>query len=95
MTAIDNGTFDARLHDLTSGGHEVATIDLDEISPEDRARMRVGTLFHWVMGYERSVSGTRSNVSRIVFLDPPRLTERDMEAGREWADRLRAKWDLD
>ncbi len=94
VTAIDDRTFDARLRDLTGGGREVATIDLEEVSPEDRARMYVGSLFHWVMGYERSVSGTRSNVSRIVFLDPPRLTARDLKAGQEWADHLRAKWNL-
>ena len=94
VTAIANGTFDAHLRDLTGGGRAVATIDLEEVSPEDRARMRVGSLFHWVMGYE-TVSGTRSNVSRIVFLNSPRLTERDMKAGQEWADRLRAKWNLD
>lgn len=94
VTAIANGTFDARLRDLTGGGREVATIDLEEISPEDRGRIRVGSLFHWVMGYE-TISGTRSNVSRIVFLNSPRMTERDLKAGQEWADRLRAKWNLD
>lgn len=92
VTAIDNGTFDAHLRDVTGGGREVATIDLEEVSPEDRARMRVGSLFHWVMGYERSAAGTRSNVSRIVFLDPPRLTKRDLERGRQWAEWLHDRW---
>ena len=91
VTAIANGTFDARLRDLTDGGREVATIDLEEVSPEDRARIRVGSLFHWVMGYE-TVNGTRSNVSRIVFLDPPRLTRRDLERGRRWAEWLHERW---
>lgn len=95
VTAIHKHELDARLRNLTTGGREVATIDLDEISQEDRARMRVGSVFHWVIGYERSVSGTRSDVSRIVFLNPPRLTLRDLERGRQWADRLRAKWNLD
>ena len=36
VTAIANGTFDAHLRDLTAGGREVATIDLEEVSPEDR-----------------------------------------------------------
>ena len=94
VTAVANGTFDARLRDLTSGGREVATIDLEEVSPEDRARIRVGSLFHWVMGYE-TINGTRSNVSRIVFLNSPRMTERDLKSGQQWADRLRAKWNLD
>ena len=94
VTAIANGTFDARLRDLTGGGREVATIDLEEVSPEDRPRIRIGSLFHWVMGYE-SIGGTRSNVSRIVFLNSPRMTKRDLKAGQDWADRLRAKWNLD
>jgi len=92
VTAIGDGTFDARLRDLTGGGREVASIDLEEISPEDRARMRVGSLFHLVMGYERSAAGTRSNVSRIVFLDPPRLTNRDLERGHRWAEWLHDRW---
>ena len=95
VTAILKDEFDARLRDLTHGGRAVATIDLEEIDPEDRARMRIGSLFHWVMGYERSVSGTRSYVSRFIFLNPPRLTARDLKSGREWATRLRAKWNLD
>lgn len=95
VTAIHKDEFDARLRNLTTGGREVATIDLEEIGPEDRARIRVGSLFHWVMGYERSVSGTRSSVWRIVFLNPPRLTRRNLKRGQEWADRLRAKWHLD
>ena len=57
--------------------------------------MHIGSLFLWVMGYERSVSGKRSHVSRIVFLRSPRRTERDLKAGQQWADRLRAKWNLD
>lgn len=95
VTAILKDEFDARLRDLTHGGRAVATIDLEEIDPEDRARMRIGSVFHWVMGYERSVSGSRSYVSRFIFLNPPRLTARDLKAGREWATRLRAKWNLD
>ncbi len=91
VTAIDKGSFDARLRDLTGGGREVATIDLEELSLEDRDRIRIGSLFHWVMGYE-TVKGTRSNVSRIVFLDPPRLTRRDLERGRRWAEWLHDRW---
>ena len=94
VIAIADDTFDARLRDLTNGGREVATIGLNEISREDRAELQVGSLFHWVIGQE-TVSGTLSNVSRIVFLNSPRLTKRDLEAGQQWADRLRAKWKLD
>ena len=91
VTAIYRDEFDARLRDLTGGGREIATVDLEELSPEDRARLRVGSLFHWVMGYE-TVHGTRSNVSRIVLLTPPRLTRRDLARGRRWAEWLHERW---
>ncbi len=95
VTAIRKDEFDARLRDLTGGGRHVATIELEEIGPEDRERMFVGAMFRWVMGYERFPGGARGFVSRVVFLNPPRLTKRDLERGRRWADRLRAKWKLD
>lgn len=95
VTAIYDDEFDARLRDVAADEFAVATIALEEIGPDDRAQLRVGSLFRWVMGHERSVGGTRSNVSRIVFLDPPRLTERDLEVGRMWADQLRSQWGLD
>ena len=95
VTAIREDEFDARLRDLTEGGREVATIEMEEVGPEDRVRMHVGARFHLVMGYERSVSGTRGNVSRIVFLNPPRLTKRDVQRGREWADWLHERWGLE
>lgn len=95
VTAIRKDEFDARLRDLTGGSRHVATIELEEIGAEERERMSVGSMFHWVMGYERSPGGTRSYVSRIVFLNPPHLTRRDLERGQRWADRLRAKWNLD
>ncbi len=94
VIAIRKNEFDARLRDLASGQCEVATIDLAELSLKDRDRIYIDLPFHWVMGYE-TVNGIRSNVSRIVFLDPPRVTERKLKAGRMWADRLRAKWNLD
>jgi len=95
VTAIREDEFDARLRDITEGGREVATIEMEEVGPEDRARMYVGARFHLVMGYERSLSGTRSNVSRLVFLNPTRLTKRDMERGRQWADWLHERWGLE
>ena len=52
MTSIQKDAFDARLRNLTTGGRKVATIDLEEISPAERARTRVGSLLHGVMGYE-------------------------------------------
>ena len=43
------------------------------------------SIFRWVIGYERSASGTKKRVSQIVFRDLPRLTRADVREGREWA----------
>ena len=98
VTDIDENAFGARLLDLTAGDvveQEEATIPLEEISVEDRSRMNIGSIFRWVIGYERSVGGMRKRVSQIVFLDLPPMTEQDLERGSEWADRLVKKWNLD
>ena len=91
VVSIENGAFVARLVDLTAGmSHESeeATIPLDEISDRDAADMGVGSVFRWVIGYERSPEGTRKRVSQIVFRDLPRMTEGDLRAGREWAVKI-------
>ncbi len=79
----------ARLIDLTAGSiHEAeeADIPLDEISFEDRARMRPGSIFRWVIGYEKIVAtGTRKRVSQIVFRDPPVMARTDLSDGEAWA----------
>ena len=95
VTDIREGEFWARLRDLTAGDvveQEEAAIPLEEIDAEDRSRISVGSIFRWVIGYERSVGGMRKRVSQIVFLDLPRMTEQDLDRGREWADRMLAKW---
>ncbi|MDD9984879.1 MAG: hypothetical protein OXQ31_01260 [Spirochaetaceae bacterium] len=78
----------ARLVDLTNGSsheEEEAIIPLDEISDDDAAKLREGAIFRWVIGYERTPAGTKKRVSQIVFRDIPRLTERDLQQGKEWA----------
>ena len=98
VTDIGDHEFGARLLDLTvrdSVEREDAVIPLDEVSAEDQRKMEPGSIFRWVIGYERSVGGTRRRVSQIVFLDLPPITDRDLERGREWADWLRARWGLE
>ena len=85
---MDGDELVARLVDLTAGStheEEEAVIPLAEISECDADTVRVGSIFRWVVGYERSPSGTKKRVSQIVFRDLPRMTERDFKAGREWA----------
>ena len=84
--------FTARLLDLTAGSsqeEEEAVIPLSEIAEDDRKRLRPGAIFRWVIGYERSESGTKRRVSQIVFRDLPAMTKQDMSEGGEWAREIR------
>ena len=80
--------FLAHLTDLTAGAsheQEEAIIPLSELSDHDAARMTTGSVFRWVIGYERSPAGTKKRVSQIVLRDLPAMTEADLRAGEEWA----------
>lgn len=92
VTEIGDEQFTARLLDVTassysSGGEgmEEALIPFSEISDDDRQKMREGSIFRWVIGYERSASGTKRRVSQIVFRDLPVVTEEKLTRGQEWA----------
>lgn len=88
---ITEDTFVARLIDLTAGKKyesEEAIIPMEELSETDAATMKVGSIFRWVIGYERSPEGIHKRVSQIVFRDLPRMTKHDLKAGREWASKI-------
>ena len=94
---INGDEFVAALVDLTANSsheEEEAIIPLTEIADDDAAALRVGAIFRWVIGYERSRSGTKRRVSQIVFRDLPRITERDLQQGREWARKIRRAFKL-
>lgn len=85
---IGEDEFVSRLWDITAGAkreEEEATIPLEEISEEDRDKIRLGSIFRWVIGYQRSVAGNRRRVSEVVFRDLPVLTQADWDEAREWA----------
>lgn len=90
--AIHEKTFVARLLDLTAGAsrpHETAKIPLSDISERDAARMRPGSIFRWVIGYRRDVTGTKERVSVIVFRDLPVMTKSKLKSAEKWADETR------
>ena len=85
---INDTHFTARLVDLSARlvhEEEEAIIPLTELSDNDVGRMRDGSIFRWVIGYERSSSGTKKRVSQIVFRDLPAMTPSDLRDGRTWA----------
>lgn len=80
--------FVACLVDVTAGStheEEEAVIPLASISHGDVDTIASGSIFSWVIGYERAEAGTKKRVSRIVFRDLPLMTERDFREGRRWA----------
>ena len=86
--------FTARLLDLTAGSlhEEEATIPLEEIAEDDYIRVIPGSIFRWVIGYERSSSGTKRRVSQIVFRDLPAITKQDMFEAEQWARKVVQIW---
>ena len=74
MLSADTTSFVARLVDVTIGAsheEEEAVIPRAELSESDDAKMRVGSIFRWVIGYERTRGGTKRRVSQMVFRDLP------------------------
>lgn len=95
VTEINETEFTANLTDLTAGATyagEEAIIPIEEISDADAAKMQVGSLFRWVIGYERR-SGTKKRVSYIVFRDLPAITKTDLRRGEEWARKIMAAFE--
>ena len=88
VVAIRDEDFVVRLRDMTAGStsEEEAEIPLAEISRQDSEKIHPGSVFRWVIGYERSASGTKRRVSEIVFRDVPEITETDLRDGAAWAD---------
>ena len=91
VVSIEDDAFVAQLVDLTAGrtyASEEAIIPLDQVSEHDAANMEIGSIFRWVIGYERSVAGTKKRVSQIVFRDLPAITSSDLQEGEAWAQEM-------
>lgn len=89
--------FVARLVDLTAGSsheEEEAVIPLDEVAERDAHKVCPGSIFRWVIGYERSATGTKKRVSHIVFRDLPAITRTDLRDGEAWAQETIRALDL-
>ena len=91
VVEVGEADFVARLIDLTAGAdheEEEAVIPIAELSDDAAGKMREGSVFRWVIGYERSPAGTKKRVFQIVFRDLPTMTEADLRAGTASAFKL-------
>ena len=97
VVRVDPETFGARLLDVTAGASydfEEAMIPLMEIAHGDRERVVVGSIFRWVIGYERSPDRSRRRFSEIVFRDLPVVTTADEQEGADWAREVVGRFGL-
>ena len=88
VVEVGESEFVARLVDVTAGAShegEEATFPRAELSDIDDAKLSDGSIFRWVIGYERSPAGTKKRVSQIVFRDLPAITKSDLRDGEAWA----------
>ena len=95
VTEIGEDDFTVQLLDLTAGSsheEEEAVIPLSEISEDDLKSLRLGSIFRWVIGYERSAGGTKQRVSRIVFRELPVVTKQDIAEAEERARKTAQLW---
>lgn len=92
---IGEDDFTVRLLDLTAGSsheEEEAVIPFSEISEDDLKRLCLGSVFRWVIGYERSASGTKRRVSEVVFRELPVVTKQDLAEAEERAKKTAQLW---
>ena len=88
VLAVEKTKLVARLIDLTANSpheEEEAEMPLAEISESDLINLRPGSIFRWVIGYERSVAGSKRRVSEIVFRDVHEINDGDRRDGGAWA----------
>lgn len=95
VVSISNDTFTARLTDVTrhvSLEEEEADFPLDDLDDADRSRICEGSIFRWVIGYRRSIGGTKERSSRIVFRRIPMWTKKEINKNEldaiEWEKEL-------
>jgi hypothetical protein len=88
----------ANLCDLTAGSklaEEEATIPIDELTEADAANLRIGQVFRWVIGYQKSPTGTKMRVSQIVFRQLPQWSTREIEEAKAEAHEMALYLNLD
>ncbi len=77
VTDIDDGVLWAELRDLTKPANppEEAELSLDNFSVADRALLRIGSVFYWIVGYQTSPGGQITNVSELRLRRTPQWSQ--------------------
>ena len=87
VTNIGDMTFTADLVDVTrqrTSAEEQGDFLLSDLDTHQQKKLRIGSVFSWAIGYERTRGGTKQRVSRLVFRELPKWTRADIDAAREY-----------
>lgn len=87
----NGSSFTARLTDITASGSpdsEEVEIPYEELDDASIRRLEPGSLFRWSIGYEKSVAGQKTRVSRIIIRQLPRWRKTELERANREATEL-------
>ena len=87
IVSIQKDYFTARITDLTNRAvkEEEADFEINDLTDDDKRRLRAGAIFRWSIGYNISAGGTKQRYSRIVFRNMPAWGEKELKRNAELA----------
>ena len=90
VTSVEPDTFWANLRDLSVPSNPVESVELprSEIGDEDSALLTIGSVFYWIIGYERSPKGSIRRVSEFRLRRTPLWSKRELEAAKREGEKL-------
>lgn len=91
VLSIGPEEFTARLVDLTrdkTSAEEEAEFLLEDLTKDDIALLAVGSIFRWIIGYQRYGGGPKQRVSQLVFRRIPAWTKRDFDHAKSAGEKL-------
>ena len=95
---VNANSFRVRLTDITNGGavdEDEVEIPFSELDEDSQSQLAEGRLLRWSIGYQRSRTGQKTRVSRIIVRRLPAWRREDLDAAKSAAKKLSRKlrWD--
>ena len=88
---VNENSFRARLTDITNDGavdEDEVEIPFSELDEDSQSRLAEGRLFRWSIGYQRSRTGQKTRVSRIIVRRLPTWRREDLDVAKSEARKL-------
>ncbi len=91
---VNANSFRARLTDITNDGavdEDEVEIPFSELDEDSQSQLAEGRLLRWSIGYQRSRTGQKTRVSRIIVRRLPAWRREDLDAAKSEARKLSRK----